>query len=87
MRLKWTKYKKAGSAFMRKHAGSGAKKGTFLSLGGTDLLAGLRKSHSSERRGQSLGVHFAARPLQVVILPGLRIWGLLHTNVQRFWQN
>lgn len=40
------------------------------------LLAGLRKSHAGKRGWQGFGIHFTSGSLEVVILPGLRIWRL-----------
>lgn len=50
---------------------------------GGNLLAGLWKCHPSERGGQSFCIHLTARSLEVIVLPGLCVWGLKKPTMGR----
>lgn len=62
------------------------KKGLLGGIWG-DLLAGLRKRHAGERRGQGLRIHLAAGALQIVVLPRLRIRRLKYTKLHTLHRN
>lgn len=52
-----------------------------------NLLAGLWKCHPSERGGQSFCVHLTASSLEVIVLPGLSVWGLKKPTLGWVWHN
>jgi len=51
-------------------------------VGSENLLAGLGKCHPGKGRGEGFRVHLAARALQVIILPCLRVRRLKPTTNQ-----